>query len=92
MKVLIVCHGDRIEGGKTKIMMEALLAAGHEVVTQKLEDMPQGTYNVTLDPVFDECRQYQKGMVKAIIESIRKTEVIKIKHNPGPRDRWGKVK
>lgn len=92
MKVLIIGHGDFYSGGKTAAIMEILLASGHEVERVKIEDIPPKTYDFQITGIIDECREYQREAIKEIIGSIREREVLKIKNNPGPRDRWGKVK
>lgn len=94
MKVLII-GGNSTPSIRSRMMIDLLLQEGHDIVYETPEEV-QERRSLAIDFgsvfVYDECRKYQREAIKQIIGSIREREVVKIKNNPGPRDRWGKVK
>jgi hypothetical protein len=94
MKVLII-GGHSAPSILSRMMIDLLLQEGHDIVYETPEEVQERRSRANglhLFTVYDECREYQHELIIQIIGSIREREVIKIKNNPGPRDRWGKVK
>lgn len=77
------------------MMIDLLLQSGHEIVyenTEEVQERRSRANGLHLFTVYDECREYQRDAITQFSCGIHEREVLKIKNNPGPRDRWGKVK
>jgi hypothetical protein len=94
MKVLII-GGFTTPSRRGQLMIDLLLRQGHEIVYEtpkEVQERRSRAIDFRSVVVYDECREYQREVIKQAIANIRENQVIKIKNNPGPRDRWGKVK